>query len=740
VGAPARAGGGVRPDDAALAAREPLLAPLLDDDALGLAIRSALPGVDGARATYLRWKPGTSALAAVTLRAGEETHLGYVRVLPSARKRERLAAGARAPSPLGPGAAHLPGAAVLLLAPNDARLPGLAAVASRGDRVLSWKPERRWVARTPGGDATLRLQRPADHARAVRALRAVRAASRLRLPPLLAVDPARSLLVAGWLEGAALDGLLARDPAAAATAGAALAALHALPPPSGLPVLDGARELASVRAAAAGVDRLLASGSAGAVAGRLSPWLADATRPRTLHGDASADQVVLGAGAPGLIDLDEACGGDPAWDLGSFLADLERRVALGALPRAVATRAGAALLDGYVAAGGTPPPDASLAARTAAGILRRAAEPFRRRAPGWRAATEVLVARAAELAPAPPVVRRAWPRPGGVAVELEAPASGAPRAAVAPALTGPFTLVAPAADASLPGLAAVLARPGAQLRSHRAGRRAVVALPDRYVKVVRPAKLPGVLAGARAALALAGESRGRWRAPDVLAVDDALGLVELAPLPGRTLHALLGLGPSAAARAAGAAGGAVGALHATAGATLAAVHDPAAEHRVLADWCGHLAAVDRSLAERAAARAAALEIPEPAALAPVHRDLHDRQVLLDGDAVGLLDFDTVVRGDPSLDVANLLVHVELRVLQGACSPPAAEAAARAFLGALLVAPPASALAAYADAARVRLACVYRLRPRWAHLAPALLHRVGAPLPGGLGVERGDRAA
>ncbi|WP_396134697.1 phosphotransferase [Cellulomonas sp. ATA003] len=49
----------------------------------------------------------------------------------------------------------------------------------------------------------------------------------------------------------------------------------------------------------------------------------------------------------------------------------------------------------------------------------------------------------------------------------------------------------------------------------------------------------------------------------------------------------------------------------------------------------------------------------------VHRDLHDKQLLVDGSGgIGLLDFDLAAAGEAALDLANLLVHLELRVHQG----------------------------------------------------------------------------
>ena len=57
--------------------------------------------------------------------------------------------------------------------------------------------------------------------------------------------------------------------------------------------------------------------------------------------------------------------------------------------------------------------------------------------------------------------------------------------------------------------------------------------------------------------------------------------------------------------------------------------------------------------------------PVPARPVLVHRDFHDGQVLVDDSyAVGLIDFDLMAAGDPAVDVANFICHLELREHQG----------------------------------------------------------------------------
>lgn len=106
-----------------------------------------------------------------------------------------------------------------------------------------------------------------------------------------------------------------------------------------------------------------------------------------------------------------------------------------------------------------------------------------------------------------------------------------------------------------------------------------------------------------------------------------------------------------------------------------------------------------------------------------HRDLHDKQLLFGPAGIALLDFDTLARGEPALDLANRAEHAALRVGQGRWSADAAQAVTGCVtaLAAELGVPPAR-LAANRRASAVRLACVYAFRPRWHELAHRLLTR------------------
>lgn len=285
------------------------------------------------------------------------------------------------------------------------------------------------------------------------------------------------------------------------------------------------------------------------------------------------------------------------------------------------------------------------------------------------------------------------------------------------------------ADRRLPVLAALVGDEAATLVVHRPERRAVVRRTQpaatTYLKVVRPGRaLPGTVA-------LPGV-----RVPTVLAAAVGRGTVECAELAGRSLHDLLGDagihigGITAVSRAFHAAGRAVRALHAAVIPPETAPHRPVDEVAVTARWVDHALAhrvLDRKHRARATGSLEVLRtdlggMPVPSALGLVHRDLHDKQILVAGaDDAGILDLDTLAVGDPALDLANLLVHLELRMLQGHCNAAVAGAAGDAFAHGY---GPDQALRArlpaYAGAARLRLACVYAFRPRWRNLASELL--------------------
>jgi thiamine kinase-like enzyme len=119
-----------------------------------------------------------------------------------------------------------------------------------------------------------------------------------------------------------------------------------------------------------------------------------------------------------------------------------------------------------------------------------------------------------------------------------------------------------------------------------------------------------------------------------------------------------------------------------------------------------------------------------APLVPLHRDCYDKQFVVGSSDAGLLDFDTLALGEAALDIANLLVHCQLRVYEKVTTLTRAQYLAYAFVeGYGLTNQEASRLSAYADACRLRLLCVYGCRPTQRDVVGHLAANLGQALLG-----------
>lgn len=433
-----------------------------------------------------------------------------------------------------------------------------------------------------------------------------------------------------------------------------------------------------------------------------------------LHGDLSLDQFLSGTRGVLLTDLDRAAVGPMEVDHASLAAT---ELLAGRSPDMWQT---------------TVPVSP---AWVAAALLRRASGPWRGQGSNWRARTASLLDQAeAHLMGKPSswqvpavldgreliTVGRAWPgtvRDGRPLVVVEGrDHDGRVRAGTC-APSGSATLLEYAADrrlASLHGSAE-----GGRVVVHRAGRRAVVARPDRYVKVLR-----GDRARAAARAATLGFEVARavgLLAPEVLGHDETR--IEMSVVPGVSLHELSGdprwpamwtrwaqhwrrlqaLGPDEVAG-------------------ILPVHDDEGEAAVLETWAKRVRAQRIGLDEVWLERLdeVALEL-RAAATRPVrhvvtHRDLHDKQLLASPQGLAVLDFDTLCWAAPELDLANLAVHARLREAQGVWTANEAElvvATAARLASSSGVAPEAWRLAERATL--VRLTAVYAFRPQWRKL-------------------------
>lgn len=413
--------------DAELAARDPALpgvAVLLDGDLMAELLAAACPdaGIGGAVAEYVRYKPGDSCLVAYEFDAAGGPLPGYARCqrhddlakLGKARKR------VRAQSAAGPGGVLIPplGIAIYLF-PNDRRLHSLHLLGAAGPRRellervlpgrpgipegeitrLRYKPERRFVAAVEGADGSRAVLRVYGDTfeRCSATARAIRPGGALRVPERLGKSSRDGALALEWLPGRPLAELLPGVPAGVLrSVGAALAELHRLPPER---VADGEPDEGGRVGAAAAAAAVALPGLADRLerlAARLAARLESARRT-PVHGDFSADQVLVDGDEVAVVDLDRAERADPGGDLASFAAALELESLAGRLEPPEAEAAVAGVVAGYGAAGG---PGRLTPARIAAALVRLAPEPFRSRAEDWPQLTAALVERAEELADA----------------------------------------------------------------------------------------------------------------------------------------------------------------------------------------------------------------------------------------------------------------------------------------------------------------------------------------------------
>ena len=151
--------------------------------------------------------------------------------------------------------------------------------------------------------------------------------------------------------------------------------------------------------------------------------------------------------------------------------------------------------------------------------------------------------------------------------------------------------------------------------------------------------------------------------------------------------------------------------------------------RIVHRWLVHAGDIPAAQPERTAVRVAAgqtaqkLLRTDPDPLVWSHGDLHDKQIFTadPGAPLGLLDFDEAGRAEAAADLANLAVHLQLRLRQHRLTAERYQTARRHVIATadeLRVTP--ARFDAYAAATRLRLGCLYSFRPQWAALAEEFL--------------------
>lgn len=348
-------------------------------------------------------------------------------------------------------------------------------------------------------------------------------------------------------------------------------------------------------------------------------------------------------------------------------------------------------------------------------------------------------------------VGRAWPgKEGAIILEGRELETGLLRAGRLDR-SGRVAVAPFAEDRALPTL--VHGARSGELLVHRLKRRAVLRTGSCYVKYASVGKASGIARShSAAAIRLAGTG---WQVPGVVAQD--AHRVTLSAVPGVGLHDLglqtmqldQSLVTAPPVRAMGALNmgwrawaaqwpAFVHAWNATDSAVPPARHTAEDEARTVIKWTAQAASfnllgVSSGRLDRAAEVVADLLTQGAPSQRPellAHRDLHDKQILVDPahGTIGIIDCDTLALAEPALDLANLAVHLDFRAAQGLLSAEAAGLGKRCIRDtADNLGVSDSRYRAYTMATALRLACVYAFRPAHRDTARSWFHRVEAGL-------------
>ncbi len=355
---------------------------------------------------YLRYKAGTSCLAAYRAQGPEGGSILYARAFrrSASDKFEKAAARGCAVTSFGRGPLVFSADRVIVRAfPDDARLRYLcgpsdpeardlllrrAPAGLRGPaaalRTLAYRPERRFVAEVHAGAAVpaavLKMYTRAAYGEAAARTRIAASREVLRVPRRLARDSRRQVLFLEWLPGRTAAGLVhggERLDDHAALVGQALAELHLQPIDASTPRSSAydRRGVARVLEDVAFVFPALA-GAIQHLRDLVDPVLAERYVPALVHGDLHLRQVLLSPQGVGFVDFDRAGAGPSAGDLACCLAHLERDILIGDLDAPRACEMAEQLLAGYARLK-TRPASRLLRVFTAAALGRLLPEPFR---------------------------------------------------------------------------------------------------------------------------------------------------------------------------------------------------------------------------------------------------------------------------------------------------------------------------------------------------------------------------
>ena len=418
------------PADAAVVRRDPALpglAVLLDLEALADKLQYTMGlEIEAIQATYTRYKPGTNCLVAYRTKTSEGDIDFYARAYHSTaqHKLDKAHQQAHNNGSTKSKVMTLDDLAVVIYPfPNDRKLgvlPRLFEAKARQHLLakilpnhpslwtatlqhLRYKPERRYVARLVNNGRQDAVFKVFASTRYPTIKNKTKAFNRQGVPhriERLGHSDRHSVLVLKWLSGQPFDEAIQNpnfDLNMARNIGEALAEMHE----ASITCLPrNLREVTTLLTAGRAVIALYPqlTHQIYTLMDRLTIKLLDMPQVQApVHGDFSADQVLLTDKGVVFLDFDRATYGNPALDLGSFLAHLEYdRLQSNLTSNQVATIRDR-FLEGYgLRANLGLPPRINL--YTAASLLQLAPHAFRSRYFDWPERTAAILKRVEEIA------------------------------------------------------------------------------------------------------------------------------------------------------------------------------------------------------------------------------------------------------------------------------------------------------------------------------------------------------
>jgi len=397
---------------------------ILDEHRLCAELDAVLPAqVAGLEVISVRYKPGMSCLVGLSLVIdGVRTRASAQLFGPNQRDKFQKYCEQAEQSPIRPAGIHvLPGAAIIVwLWPFDGELAALSALgdpARRGRLIesclgeavsvdslrletLRYKPQRRWTARVIDRDRSCALIKVSTHDRFDRTLHAAKRAhaiSALGAPRVIGSSQRRGAIGLAWIPGEQLGERLLTGSVRNTdlhNTGSVLAELHRVGIRSAwkLSKCSIKSRLRVARRAIAALEPTHDS-----VVEQITRSVSEdlANLPRAIiHGDCSADQVLINDNNASLIDWDRMAVGPGVVDLGRFaatlnLADLTEHTA-------AAQDIMKPIIEAYHEKSSSDPRPHMPAATTLA-LLELACEPFRRRVSGWHDLLGRVVRKSSDL-------------------------------------------------------------------------------------------------------------------------------------------------------------------------------------------------------------------------------------------------------------------------------------------------------------------------------------------------------